>query len=137
MNSPVHFDLAQVEQHMRAHFAELNSAARPAGMTARDKEFVRVQISLQDALVAVTLWHVQCRNDAVDPGVAAEALGCAIGQMMSSFAGNSGFRPDEAIAMVFDSALDVIDQFHGDTSRPAGEHILRKSSVKGQVGGRA
>lgn len=134
MNQHVHYDLAAAEKLIRSGFEDMNAAPQPEAMTDRDREFVRVQIDLQEAQVQFALWHLRRINDYAEIDVIVRAAGHAVGTMLWSLANNSDYEPVDVIQEILSTAAETIGALiHG------GGPAVRtcQTTVRSETGGNA
>ena len=139
MAQHVLFDLEAAERSMRAQIAEMNAAAHPDGMTDHDRAFVDLQIGLQDAVVAVAMWHLKAKNSGADMASCAEALGHAVGSMTFGFIANSPADPDALTDLLFSAIDQTISNYAAvnDGGEAEEDVIVLRSSISAMNGGRA
>lgn len=134
MTSHIHYDLASAEKSIRAGFEQMNTAAMPPEMTDADREYVRIQIDLQEVQIQFALWHLRCINEGASVDTLIKAAGHAIGTMLWSFADNTEFEPVDVLNEALATAAETVVTFiHGGSA----DARISKTTVNGDAGGHA
>lgn len=131
MQKPVHFDVCQVEEKIRAMHAENLVQARANAKTAADHQLLDMQDELFEIVVITNLTLLRCHNEGRDLGLTAQALGCVLGLSAGALVANRPHARDHFLHY-FNQSLQ------GSVARQAPPGSMGVNAVvAGTVGGNA